>query len=303
VSEHTRYPTARAAAQAQAGELRRRHLLRLAVALTVTALALLAPRLVHAQDWRTVSQSRQMSGERALRVDVEYGAGNLSLAPAARGTLYSTNLRYDANVFTPRMSYTTGRLRVGFEDTKVRGRNMRSGNLDLKLSPDVPLDLRLGFGAAEATIDLGGLRIQRALVQTGASKTVLNVAAPNLIGCELLDIQVGAARFEALRLGNLNAQRMTVQGGVGDILLDFSGTWQTDMSAKIEMGLGQLVLSLPRGLGVRVRKGGVLSSFDSQGLVKRGDMFYSENWDSAPRKLTIDLDAAFGSIKVVWTDS
>jgi len=35
-------------------------------------------------------------------------------------------------------------------------------------------------------------------------------------------------------------------------------------------------------------------------LIKRGDAYYSPDWEEADRKLTIDLDAAFGSVKVVW---
>jgi hypothetical protein len=34
--------------------------------------------------------------------------------------------------------------------------------------------------------------------------------------------------------------------------------------------------------------------------VKRGDTYQSLNWADATRKVTVDLDAAFGSVKVVW---
>ncbi len=84
--------------------------------------------------------------------------------------------------------------------------------------------------------------------------------------------------------------------------LDFTGQWQTDMVADIEMGLGSLTLRLPRGLGVRVRKDGILAGFDSQGLVKREDVYFSENWDQASRRLTVNLDAALGAIRVAWVD-
>jgi hypothetical protein len=34
--------------------------------------------------------------------------------------------------------------------------------------------------------------------------------------------------------------------------------------------------------------------------VKRGNSYESLDWNQASRKVTIDLDAAFGSVKVVW---
>jgi hypothetical protein len=86
------------------------------------------------------------------------------------------------------------------------------------------------------------------------------------------------------------------------VLLDFTGEWRADMHADVQMGLGALTLRVPRGLGLRVQKKGFLASFDSQELIKRGDAYFSENWDEADQKLTVDLQAALGSIKVVWVN-
>lgn len=278
---------------------------RLTIAVVALAFAAVAgvPQLLHAQDWRTVSQSRQAGDETALRVDVEYAAGELRLGPGADGSLYRMTMRYDDDIINPRIAYRNSRLRVGMEDAQIRGRSTKGGFLDLKLGPSVPLELELKFGAAEAKLDLGGMHVRRASIATGASSTDLTVSAPNTGSCDLLELEVGAARFEATRLGNLNARRMTLHGGVGEVTLDFTGQWQQDMTGKVDMGLGSLTLRLPRGLGVSIRKGGLLASFDSQGLVKRGDVHYSENWDSATHKLSLEINAALGSINVVWVDS
>jgi hypothetical protein len=34
--------------------------------------------------------------------------------------------------------------------------------------------------------------------------------------------------------------------------------------------------------------------------VKRGDVYQSLDWSKATRRVTVDLDAAFGSVEVVW---
>jgi hypothetical protein len=256
-----------------------------------------------AQDWRTLNSSRQAGGEERLAVEVEYGAGRLSLGPGEPGMLYSAKVHYDAATFTPVVDYTAGRLRLGVESGTVRGRNVRAGELDLRLTPEVPVDLSVRFGAAEANLDLGGLRVDRLEIQTGASRTILDVSAPNPQRCRSATIQVGAARFEARGLGNLNAERLSVQGGVGEVTLDFSGEWLADMTASVEMGLGALTLAVPRNRAVRINREGRLASFDSEGLVKRGDAYYSENWSTADTRLTVDLKAALGSIRVVWLDT
>ena len=276
--------------------------LRIAIAATITALLFLAPRSAHGQDWHTTSYARQTSGEPDLRVKLEYGAGKLSIAPASAGTLYRANLRYDAEAFTPKVSYANNRLHFGMENGNVRGRNLKEGLLDLRLSPDVPLELELAFGATDATVELGGLHVRNVDIQTGASRTVVSVSSPNEDECRSFDVEVGAASFEARNLGNLNAQRLGVRGGVGEVILDFTGTWQQDMQAGVEMGLGTLTLRVPRGLGVRIVKGGLLASFDSQGLTKRGNVYYSENYEATTYKLSLDIDAALGSIRVEWVD-
>jgi hypothetical protein len=115
-------------------------------------------------------------------------------------------------------------------------------------------------------------------------------------------MEVGAAQFRAEGIGNLNAERLSLSGGVGEVTLDFTGQWRTNLTADIQMGLGSLTLRVPEELGVRVRKGGILAGFDSQGLVKRGDVYFSENWENAEHRLTINVDAALGSIRLAWVD-
>ena len=266
----------------------------------IAALTITAP--LSAQDWQTMSSARSFTNESGLKVDVEYGAGQLAIKPGTDASLYRADLRYDADVFTPRMSFARGELKVGIEDGKTRGRNMKAGRLDLTLGTNVPLDINLKFGAAEATIDLSGLLVKSAAIQTGASQTTLKITKPNRIVCETLTLEVGAAKFEATGLGNLNVTNLSLSGGVGEVILDFSGTLRQDLKAEVDMGLGALVLRVPRGTGLQVTKTGLLASFDSEGMVKRGDSFYSESWKTAQRHVSVEVNAAFGSIAVVWTD-
>jgi hypothetical protein len=275
-------------------------LARAAGALALLGFAGITP--AFAQDWRTVTSLRQFNGEDDLRVSVEYGAGNLNISSAPGNALYKATLRYDANAFKPVTQYERGRLRVGIDGGSVKGRNLKSGRLDLALGQRVPLTLDLKFGAAEADVELGGLRIKELKISTGASATELNVASLNPINCAEMKFEIGAAEFKAMNLGNLNCEVVNVAGGVGDVTLDFNGAWRVNADVDIDMGLGSLTLRVPRGLGVSVRKTGVLASFDSEGLVKRGNTFYSENWDQASNRVSFNIDAALGSIRMVWVE-
>jgi predicted membrane protein len=162
------------------------------------------------------------------------------------------------------------------------------------------MDLDLAFGAVQAEIDLGGLALTDLSLSTGASESTIDVSEPNTASMRTASFEVGAAQFTARHLGNLNAERIQFDAGVGSVSLWLNGRWQRDAQLSIDMGLGSLNLFVPEGLGIRLRKDSFLTALDSEGLVKRGDVYESLDFEDADRKVTIDLDAAFGSVAVVW---
>lgn len=277
---------------------------RLLVAALTAALA--APVDAVAQDWRTITETRRRGAETGLEVDVEYGAGRFELSPADAGTLYRATLRYDASDFEPEMDYRDGRLEVGIDgdhDDIDLGHDEQSGRLVLALGAAVPLEIDLAFGAVEADLELGGLRVQALQIATGASETDLRFSQPNPERCRAIDLEVGAASFRVYGLGNANANELRLDGGLGDIVLDFTGEWQSDMRADIDIGLGSVEIRVPHGLGVRISQDSFLASFDADGFVRRDGAYYSEAWETSERRLTLNIDAAFGSIDVRWVEN
>lgn len=269
--------------------------------LCIATLALL-PAQAAAQDWRDVTSIRQRADETRLDVRVRYGAGKLMIEPGGTDELYRVGIRYDADAFDPITEYRDGRLEVGVEgrggDVKLRA--TESGRMTLGLSRDIPLDVELQFGAVEATLEMGSLRLSRLGIETGASDTKLRFSHPNPGACDALKITMGAAAFRADGLGNANCARITAEGGVGDLTLDFSGEWRRDMEANITMALGSATLRVPADVGVRVNKDTFLSDFSGSRFEKRDGDFYSDNWESAERRLTVELEGAFGNIDVRW---
>lgn len=247
--------------------------------------------------------ARQISGESAMKVRVRYGAGRLSIRAAESGALYRMNLRYDEETFEPVARYEADRLDLGVESIRKHidwPGNRDSGEMDLSLARNVPMDLDLEFGAVKAVLDLGGLQMTGLDISTGASESRITFSEPNPIRMESASFEAGAADFHVRDLGNLNAERITVDAGVGNVVLAFTGQWRQDATVSVDMGLGALELRFPEGLGVRVMKNTFLTSLDSEGLVKRGDSYYSVDWDEAEHRITVTVDAAFGSIDVVW---
>lgn len=269
-----------------------------------------------------MTTARQVGGERAVEMRVEYGAGTLVIGPAEEGLLYEAVLRYDGSAFEPVRRYrlNDGRARVelGLEggdhdvkldwdwdfldvgDLDLEGMNEGGGgHMEIGLSRSVPTDLEVLTGASSGTLRLGGLPLSRLRLATGASETTVSFDDPNPVSMDRLEVKVGAASLELRHLGNARAEEMSFEGAVGEVLLDFTGEWRSDARARIKMGLGSLRLRIPDDIGVRVRKSSLLSSFSGLGLEKADDGTYrTANWETAEHHLDLTVDAAFGSIDV-----
>ncbi len=257
---------------------------------------------VAGQDWRTATYSRQLDGSREIEVEVEYGAGHFTIVPIEEGLLYRMNLEYDEEKFEPVHEYSDEQLHIGIESIRrnINLRGRRAGSLDLELARGVPMTLDLEFGAVKAELELGGLSLRGLEVSTGASESRIEVSAPNPVSMDEARFEAGAAEFRVDGLGNLDAERIRVDAGVGAIVLGFDGEWRRDARVDIDMGLGSLELRVPEGLGVRLRKDSFLTALDSEGLIKRGDRYESLDYDTADYRVDIELDAAFGTVAVVW---
>lgn len=269
-----------------------------------------------------MTTARQVGGERAVEMRVEYGAGTLVIGPAEEGLLYEAVLRYDGSAFEPIRRYrlTDGRARVELGlaggdhdvdldwnwdfldvgDLDLEGLSEGGGgHMEIGLSRSVPTDLEVLTGASSGTLRLGGLPLSRLRLATGASETTVSFDDPNPVSMDRLEVKVGAASLELRHLGNARAEEMSFEGAVGEVLLDFTGEWRSDARARIKMGLGSLRLRIPDDIGVRVRKSSLLSSFSGLGLEKADDGTYrTANWETAEHHLDLTVDAAFGSIDV-----
>jgi hypothetical protein len=120
---------------------------------TIKGLALtllLGTAQAEAQDWRTVTRSRQVESEQSMDVEVRYGAGQFIVGPTEAGTLYRMHLRYDEDVFEPVVEQSGYTLRIGTESIGRRirlGRDNTAGEMELALAQDVAMDLSMEFGA------------------------------------------------------------------------------------------------------------------------------------------------------------
>ncbi len=270
---------------------------------------LLSTGWLHAQSFRTISATRLARNESNVRVRVEFAAGEFRLTPGDAQTLYRGEIYYDEDSFDASADYDTESRTLFFglenQDGELRlGRHEEPQRMELELNPNIPTRLDLKLGAVEADIELGGMTISALDLSTGAAETILTFSEPNRGECRSLELNVAAAEFRAEHLANSRCEGISFEGGVGDITLDFTGDWgnATTTEADLELGLGQLTLRLPRGLGVAIEMDRFLASFDRAGFRKRGSRYISEGYETASKRLTVYIKAVLGDIDVDWVE-
>ena len=271
-----------------------------------------AATVVHAQTLREYSSTRQDHGESRLAATVQYAGGTLNLVPAPAGILYALRLTYDADRFAPvaRFDPAVPRLTLGTEALARSGgvRVSHRGTppaATIGLGTRADLDLDIELGAAEATLELGGIRISRLKLQTGASKTVVRFSESNPIRCSGAEFSAGAAELMVTGLGLLPLQRSGLQwrGRQGDARLQ-----RTLVGADAPRRPAWPWASWC--CGCRGGRGSSSSSTSSwRALPPPGSCAAptaapgcSAGFENAPQQLVVEVETAFGGVTVEWID-
>ncbi|MFD1736493.1 toast rack family protein [Bacillus salitolerans] len=113
-----------------------------------------------------------------------------------------------------------------------------------------------------------------------------------------LNVKTGASEAE-LHLSGLQLNELGVDAGVGRTLIDLSGDWRQGFHAKINAGVGETELILPKSTGVKLKIENGIGDTNINGLISKEDNVYvNDLYDSSEMKIEIDLKVGVGSIDV-----
>jgi len=267
--------------------------------------------LASAQDLRTLQTARQLSDSEPLKVDVTFAAGKFWLHPIDGALLYQMRLKYDERATDAVHEYdaddhtlTVGvdRDGDGFGIRALRGGSHQgSSEMDLGLNRAVSMELNVKVAGTESRLELGGLRLTSLELNCAASGATVSFSTPNRATMETLTMHIAGAGAKIENLGNANAATVMLKGAAGGLDIDFGTNVLRDVTVSAEVAVGGLQITMPRGVGIMVRSKSKLGGFDGAGLNKVGDAWYSENWNQATRKVTIESTTVLGNLELTRT--
>ena len=243
-----------------------------------------------------------LAGAESASVHVMFGAGDLEVEAGVSDQLLSAQFRYNVEQWEPEVTYTDGTLTIQQGDMKDDW-GVPTGNTSnewkLEFSPEIPLEMNVDIGAGNGELDLTGLQITDLDLDLGAGDCEVRFEEPNEAEMNTLRLDTGASKVEIVGIGNAGPEKVVVNGGVGDLTLDFSGDWPNSADAEVTAGIGSITLRLPDDVGVRVETEGGLTNVESGDLRRSGDAYVNDAFGEAELELLIRIRTGIGNLRLV----
>ena len=116
-----------------------------------------------------------------------------------------------------------------------------------------------------------------------------------------MNLESGLSKFRAQGLCNANFNHLKFEGGVGSYVLDFGGTLKKEADVDIEVGLGSLTVIIPENIGAKISyEKSLVAHIDlaSDFSEPEENSYVSANYDNAPGRLNMHIEAGLGSVKI-----
>lgn len=273
--------------------------------------------------------------EKRIAATVEAALGDLTISGGApEGTIavvqdanpsddLSSMIRYRVNGETGLFSFSTDKTegilhREHFASFKAHETCphvvLRSVSLDpdpapaerrawsVQFSKQYPLSLTTEVGLGNSIIDMTDIPVENLSVNAGASKVFIRCDKKNPLRAHTLNFNVGASKLSTENLSNLNFDRLHFDGGLGAYTLDFGGDADHDALADIDIGMGTLVIVMPRTIGAIISyDDNWFSSYqlDDCHRTSKGE-YASNNAERVHSKIHFRIDAGAGSVRLKW---
>ena len=188
--------------------------------------------------------------------------------------------------------------------------NMGVGKLEVKGSSDKILDAKFTYNVERwkpkvdysKTGDKGDLRISN---PEGSFNGMNGSNVKNQWDISLnkdiplsIDLEAGVGDCN-LNLSDMNLKQLIIEAGVGNIKVDASGNYKNDVDVKVEGGVGNTTIYVPKNMGVKVRTEKGVGKIDVSGFkTQDSDTFINDFYESSRNKMEVDVEAGVGNITV-----
>ncbi|RKY57098.1 MAG: hypothetical protein DRP89_00055 [Candidatus Neomarinimicrobiota bacterium] len=277
--------------------------------------------LLYAEEPTVEQHNIPYKGEKELDVNIEFGFGRLDLMSGKTNDyILESEMSYLSRRYKPVIKYKklggVGKLNLytkKFEKGSFFGLNKkdrgRSGDIEkshweLKFNRTLPSAFDIDLGLGKGNLDFTDLRVNDLSLECGMSDVTVEFRRENEEIIRSFSIESGLGSVEADGLGYANIARLDVECGLGSANLRFNGDLQQNIKGEVTVGLGSVEISIPKNVGVEIEaEKSFLSSLNLDNFDEIDeDIYRSENWKEAHRKIYLVIEIGLGSVDIDWID-
>jgi hypothetical protein len=190
-----------------------------------------------------------------------------------------------------------------FDKSKQEHRHDDAAVLTLLLPSGVDINADIDVKAGQTTLSLGGLRLKELTLDSFAGEVEVRFDEPNAVVMEELDIHVRIGETRLYQLGNARFVRADINGGIGEMRVDFTGDLEPECRARVDLDIGAVTVIVPGSVATKINVGGGLGFLSHKeidgALFKRGNAFYSDDYDQqSGKKFFLKVTPGLGELDI-----
>jgi hypothetical protein len=201
-------------------------------------------------DLRTESRSVDLGDARSVRVDINFGAGVLDVTGGGEDLL-DADFTYNVAELKPQVEYADGNLTVSQPETKgmpaVLGVTDFRNEWGLRLSNEVPMELKVDVGAGTSNLKLSGLSLSGLDIKLGATEGTIDLSGDWTHNLDVT-IDAGASKINVLLPKDVGVHIVVDRGPT---VIDTLGLTQDgDVYTNAAYGVSDVTLHLDLQAGI-----------------------------------------------------
>lgn len=264
------------------------------------------------QDVRHINKRFTAGTDRPLELILDVDAGEVTITRGSTARDVLVDMSYTRDKFRERFDFDRKRNRITVELDNTswkktgtdRDEHWSRVTMEIPDGVDVFFDARVKAG--EVDMDLGGIRLRELTLSVWAGETDMRFSEPNPVIMDMLDISTKVGEFTLSDLGNTRFRTARINGGIGELSVDFNGAILPGSRADVDLDIGEAAVYVPDDVGVRLMIGGMFSFLSSKqidsGFRKRGRAYYNDHYTSEEQGFQLKITPGLGELKVLLED-
>jgi len=264
-----------------------------------------APQRDDSRDTEKLDNTFKVRTDSDFHLRLEVDAGEVRVSRGQSEDQLAVHLVYTKKQFRHafRFNEQDNRLEIRFDKDGWLDHDVdhMTAELEIELPRDATIRADCRIKAGEVKMQLGGLRVADFALSVTAGEVNVDFDQPNRVEMQSLELNTRIGESNFRRLGNARFRDADINGGIGEMTIDFSGAMLASAMVEVDLDIGETVIILPHDTGAKlaVSKFLFLSQIEMPfDFRKDGRYYYTDNYGKAGQDFELRISSGIGELRI-----